>query len=174
MADLSKEYTAALFSLAMENGLTERFKSELGQINELIDEDYILVLDSPALNLSTRLDMIEEVFGTKMHEYIVSFMKLLCENGEIDLLPSIVCEFFSLCRELENRITANIYYVKELSQAQKERLEGKLSALTGKKIDALYIEDCSLIGGIKIELDGKIIDGSLSARLSNIKGVISK
>ena len=171
MADLSKEYTAALFSLAMENGLVDEFKQELGEIKDLIDDDYILVLSSPALSLSMRLDMIDEAFGT-MHEYVVSFMKLLCENGQISILPEAINEFFLLCHELENRVTAKIYYVKEPSEAQKARLEDKLSKMTGKKIDALYIEDSTLIGGIKIELDDRIIDGSLSARLSNIKGVI--
>ena len=173
MADLSKEYTAALFSLAMENGLVDEFKQELGEIKGLIDDDYILVLSSPALSLSMRLDMIDEAFGT-MHEYVVSFMKLLCENGQISILPEAINEFFLLCHELENRVTAKIYYVKEPSEAQKARLEDKLSKMTGKKIDALYIEDSALIGGIKIELDDRIIDGSLSARLSNIKGVIGK
>ena len=173
MADLSKEYTAALFSLAMENGLVDEFKQELGEIKDLIDEDYILVLSSPALSLSMRLDMIDEAFGT-MHEYVVSFMKLLCENGQISILPEAINEFFLLCHELENRVTAKIYYVKEPSEAQKARLEDKLSKMTGKKIDALYIEDSALIGGIKFELDDRIIDGSLSARLSNIKGVIGK
>lgn len=173
MADLSKEYTAALFSLAMENGLVDEFKQELGEIKDLIDDDYILVLSSPALSLSMRLDMIDEAFGT-MHEYVVSFMKLLCENGQISILPEAINEFFLLCNELENRVTAKIYYVKEPSEAQKARLEDKLSKMTGKKIDALYIEDSALIGGIKIELDDRIIDGSLSARLSNIKGVIGK
>ena len=173
MADLSKEYTAALFSLAMENGLVDEFKQELGEIKDLIDDDYILVLSSPALSLSMRLDMIDEAFGT-MHEYVVSFMKLLCENGQISILPEAINEFFLLCHELENRVTAKIYYVKEPSEAQKARLEDKLSKMTGKKIDALYIEDSALIGGIKIELDDRIIDGSISARLSNIKGVIGK
>ena len=172
MADLSKEYTAALFALAMENGLVDEFKNELNEIKSAIDEDYVLILNSPAISLGARLEIIEEAFGAKMHEYIVSFIKLLCENGEIELLPSTIDEFFALCHDLENRVTAKIYYVKEPNKAQKERLEAKLNEITGKKIDALYIKDSSLIGGIKIELDGKIIDGSISARLSNIKGVI--
>ena len=174
MADLSKEYTTALFSLAMENSLVDRFKFELEQIKNTIDEDYILILKSPALSLNSRLIMIEEAFGNSMHEYIVSFMKLLCENGEIELLPDTINEFFELCYELENRASAKIYYVNEPSALQKERLEEKLEKMTGKKIDAHYIKDASLIGGIKIVLDDKIIDGSIIARLSNIKGVIGK
>lgn len=174
MADLSKEYTAALFSLAIENGLVDVFKHELEKIKDAIDEDYILILKSPALSLTSRLDMIDEAFGKDMHEYVVSFVKLLCENGKIELLPNTINEFFELCRELENRAQAKIYYTKAPSKEQRERLENRLEKMIGKKIDALYIEDSSLIGGIKVELDDKIIDGSISARLSNIKGVIGK
>ena len=43
MADLSKEYTAALFALAMENGLVDEFKDELNEIKSAIDEDYVLI-----------------------------------------------------------------------------------------------------------------------------------
>ena len=174
MADLSKEYATALFSLAMENGLVDRFKDELIQIKDSINEDYILILKSPALSLKSRLDMVDTAFESSMHEYIVSFIKLLCENGKIEFLPDTINEFFELCRELENRAHAKIFYVKEPNVHQKELLIARLEKMTGKKIDALYIEDKSLIGGIKIELDDKIIDGSLSARLSNIKGVIGK
>ena len=119
MADLSKEYTAALFALAMENGLIDEFKDELNEIKSAIDEEYILILKSPAISLGARLEIIEEAFGAKMHEYIVSFIKLLCENGEIELLPSTIDEFFALCHDLENRVTAKIYYVKEPNKAQK-------------------------------------------------------
>ncbi len=174
MADLSKEYATALFSLAREKGLVENFKAELDDIKSALceNEDYLLILRSPALSLGARLDLIDSAFGKDTHEYIISFLKLICENGDIDCLISCLEEFFSLCKELENRIVAKVYYVKEPSSAQKERLIKKLANMTGKEIDVIYIEDNSLIGGIKIELDDKIIDGSISARLTNIKGVI--
>lgn len=173
MADLSKEYASALFSLAKEKDLLSKFKLELENIKTVIkdSEDYLLILRSPALGLNSRLNLIDEAF-VGYHEYVVSFLKLLLENGHIASLPECIDEFFNQCKALENRQVAKIYYVKEPSAKQKQRLLDKLEARTNKKIDAIYIEDKTLIGGIKVELEDLVIDGSLTSRLSNIKGVI--
>lgn len=173
MADLSKEYAAALFSLANEKDLLSKIKLELEKIKCVIseNEDYLLILRSPALGLNSRLNLIDDAFGGN-HEYVVSFLKLLLENGHIASLPECIDEFFTLCKALENRQVAKIYYVKEPTDAQKQRLLDKLEAKTNKKIDAIYIEDKTLIGGIKVKLEDLVIDGSLTSRLSNIKGVI--
>ena len=50
----------------------------------------------------------------------------------------------------------------------------KLMKVSGKTVDAHYVEDKSLIGGIKVVLDDKLLDGSVSGKLSKIKGVIGK
>ena len=41
-------------------------------------------------------------------------------------------------------------------------------------VEIEYMTDSSILGGILIEADGKIIDGSLKARLRDIKEVINK
>ena len=173
MADLSKEYASALFSLACEKEILDRVKAEIGEIKNALDQSqgYLEILSSPAIELSIRLNMIDEAFG-KDSEYVVSFLKLMCENRHIASLNECINEFFLLCRLFENRVVATIYYAFELTDAQKARLEGKLKGITKKEIEPCYIEDKSLIGGIKIELDGKVLDGSLISRLNNIKGVI--
>ncbi len=175
MADLSKEYASALFSLAYEKNLINDIKEDIDALRKVVKEnpEYLDILSSPALTLSNRLSLIDEAFGDK-NEYVVSFLKLLCENRNIATLNECIDEFFLLITELENRTVAKIYYAFELTDLQKEKLVSKLKGITKKEIDPIYIEDTGLIGGIKIELDGKVLDGSLSSRLNNIKGVIGK
>lgn len=175
MADLSKEYASALFSLAREKELLDEIKGNIEEIKTILDtnEGYVDILSSPALTLSNRHSLIDEAFGDK-NEYVVSFLKLLCDNGHIASLNECIKEFFMLVTALENRVVAKIYYAFELTNAQKEKLIIKLKGITKKEIDPIYIEDKDLIGGIKIELDGRVLDGSLSSRLNNIKGVIGK
>lgn len=173
MADLSKEYASALFSLACEKGIINEIKADIRDVHTVIKEspEYLDVLSSPALTLSNRLSLIDEAFGEK-NEYVISFLKLLCESRNIATLSECINEFFLLITALENRTVAKIYYAFQLTDAQKEKLIKKLKSITNKEIDPIYIEDKDLIGGIKIELDGKVLDGSLSSRLNNIKGVI--
>ena len=54
-----------------------------------------------------------------------------------------------------------------------EELKAKLEAMSGKTVEAVYIIDSSVLGGIKIEIDGKTIDGSITNNLKRIKGVMN-
>ena len=83
-------------------------------------------------------------------------------------------EFFYLKTMAENKVTATVYYCFPLDDAQKEALQKKLEKTSGKNVDLLFIEDKSLIGGIKVELDDKVFDGSAKRYLQQVKGVISR
>ena len=60
-----------------------------------------------------------------------------------------------------------------MSDGQKDSVCKKLKTLTKKEIDPIYVIDKSLMGGIKIEVDGKTLDGSLKHRLGEIKEVMN-
>ena len=175
MTQTAKEYASALFMLASENGCCSEFAQHLNHINALIDDspEYIRFLESPAIPLSERLGAIDAAFGS-MPEYIVSFIKVLCENGRIAHIKDCITEFNELFRISENKAVATVYYVEPLTEDQKTALLKKLCAVSGKNIEAEYIEDTSLIGGIKVILDDKTIDGSIANRLNKAKGVISQ
>ena len=73
-------------------------------------------------------------------------------------------------RASKARITSAV----ELSDDEKERLPAKLSKAYQKNVTAEYFVDGSLIGGVIVELDGTVIDGSIRQRLSDVKDVINK
>ena len=60
-----------------------------------------------------------------------------------------------------------------LTDAEKQKLESKLTAVLGGEINALYVVDESLLGGLMVEADGKIMDGSLRRRLHEVKDVMN-
>ncbi len=176
MTQTNKEYATALFSLATENNSVDQYEKSLIEIGNIFKEnpDYIKVLESPAIPLSERISFIDEAFGTVYTEYLVSFIKVLCENGHITEICSCIEAFCDLVRIYKNRTIATVYYVEPLTQEQKIALIEKLQKISGKVIEPEFIKDESLIGGIKVQIDDKIIDGSIRNRLNRAKGVISE
>ena len=175
MTQTNKEYAEALFTIAYEHGALEEYAQALSEIKTVIEEnpEYLSFLDSPALPLSERLGAIDEAFSKGFPEYIVSFLKLLCENGRIRELPQCIEEFEALKKIASNITTATVYSAVELNVAAKDKLCRKLSKLTGKTVEAVYVTDPTLLGGIKVEIDGKTIDGSITNNLKRIKGVMN-
>ena len=176
MTQTAKEYAIALFKLAVSKGEVKKYAECLGTVSAVFSEnkEYANVLNSPAILLSERLGAIDQAFGSLECEYIINFLKLLCENGHICSLQECVNEYINLLNDYENRIVATVYYAEEPSEEQKAALCNKLCKLTQKNVNAVYVKDSSLIGGIKVEIDGKTLDGSISARLNKVKGVISE
>ena len=175
MNDTQREYAQALFNLALEENAVEEYDKALEIVKDAVSEnpEYIEFLNSPAISLSTRLEALNEAFGKVVPEHVLSFLCLLCENNKSRELLSCINEFSSLAMQHQKSTFAKIYSVVELNKSQKDALCQKLEKLTKKSIVPIYIIDTSLIGGIKIEVDGTTLDSSLKNRLYDIKDVMN-
>lgn len=175
MKQTSKAYAEALFSIAMEKNKVAEYAKKLELLESLLNEnpDYTDFLKTPALPLSQRLSAIEEAFSQNMPEEMVSFLKLLCENGHISTLKSCISEFFKLEMAISNTVTVKISSQIPLTEEQKVKLMHNLETKYRKRMHPVYRIDPTLLGGIRIEMEDKIIDGSISKRLQSLKEVIT-
>lgn len=174
MIQTDREYATALFELAVEEGTVEEYLDALRVIKKLVEENYEYTdfLSSPAIPLKERIDAIDEAFGKSFPENVTSFVKILCENARVRTLVGCIDEFSKLTMVMSNMTTANVYSAVALSDEQKKNVCKKLEKLTGKIVEPSYIIDESLIGGLKIEVEGKTYDGSIKHRLSDLKDVM--
>ena len=62
----------------------------------------------------------------------------------------------------------------EMSEEQAAKLTEKLSSMTGKKVILHTSVDPSLLGGVRLELDGKQYDGTVRERLNRLQRILSE
>ena len=176
MAEISREYAEALFMLAAESNKADEYGEALGLLENAFCEnpEYILFLSSRSIPQSERIGAIDEAFSDKLPEEVVSYLKLLCEKGRIPYFSESVCEYKKLLDASKRVTTAKVTSAVELTEEEKIRLTEKLEKNSGCKVSMEYFIDESLLGGMIVETDGKVIDGSLRTRLRNIKEVINE
>ena len=174
MAQTVREYAEAIFMIVMEEGKQNEYGKALDRMLEIFAEnpEYVDLLASPAIPTGERIECIAEAFEGFVPEHVLSFVQLLCENGRITSFDECVKEYKKLL-DASNKVTvAKIISFVELSDSQKSRLTEKLEKISGNRVQAEYFTDPSVLGGLIIEMDGKIIDGSLSHRLQEVKDVM--
>ena len=83
MADTVREYGKALYELSCEEGLESEFLGELRVVSGIIAENpgFITLLSAPNIPKSERMQVIDNAFSGRIHEYICSFMKLMTKRG---------------------------------------------------------------------------------------------
>lgn len=176
MKGTSKEYAAALYSLAKEKNMEENIVSALGSIKKVFDltpelKDY---LRSPGIPIQVRLETIRTAFEEEVPEEAVSFLSVLCRHGDIENLNDCIREYNSIYDYHKNVCPTLVTSAVELTEEEKAKLIQKLTEKAEKRIEVEYRIDPSLLGGLTVEMDGMIIDGSLKRRLQTMKEVIDE
>ena len=176
MTEICREYAEALFAIACEENEKEKYTKDLKSILEALNEnpEYMEFLVCPGIPLSERLNAIDEAFSGSFPQYIVMFMQLLCEKGRIKLFGQCVGEFIKLVDASDNIAVVKITSAVELTQAEVDNIRRKLEKSLKKGIITECIVDASIMGGIIIETEGRIIDGSLRKSLHEVKEVIGR
>lgn len=175
MKGIAKEYAQALFVLGCESGAERDFMAALSDIAAQFERypEYLELLSSPTLTLGERMDALSRVLGEDYPAHVRSFLQLLCEKGRMRSFAECVKEYQLLLDAKEAMLTAHVRSAFELTEQQKSALRQKLERMSGAHVTLECCVDASLLGGVIVEMDGRVMDGSLRRRLQEIKEVIS-
>ena len=170
MTDTARIYGGSLYDLATEENLTDTLMEQTQQVRRLFWEnpDYLRLLSEPSIPLAERTGLIEEAFGKDAQRYLVNFIKLLCERG-------LLREFAGCCEVFEERYNADHGIAKALvtsavplSEPQKTALKEKLEKISGRKVQLVEKTDPGVIAGVRVEMEGKQLDGTAAGRMAGI------
>lgn len=171
MTEIAKMYGGSLFELASEEGKDQQFLEELEAVCGIIREnpDYLRLLSLPELPQEERCRLLEEAFGGQVDVYLLNFMKILAGKHQIQALPDCCKEYGRLYREAHRIEIVTAVTAVALSDAQREALLEKLRGMTGKTIVLNNKVDPAVLGGVRLELDGRQIDGSVQHKLDGLR-----
>ena len=174
MSDVAKEYGEALYELAKMEELEDRLLEETRTAAAVFKETpaYLSLLSSPDLSKAERTIAVAHAFAGA-HRYLINFLSLMVERGYSRDLPDCFAEYLRLYREDHGIAVAKIVSARPLTDGEKTKLIAALERRYDVKVEPEYKVDPSLIGGMKVEISGNLLDGSVRRRLDGVKADLS-
>lgn len=175
MTDMSKAYADALYSLAMDGHCERETLDALHLVLRTLREtpEAFDLLASPSVPKEERLQVLDMAFG-QLPEPAMGFVHVLVSKGHIRCLDKCVKEFEELYDAARKLATAHVTSAVELTEDEKDKLKSKLEQRLGRTIRLECSVDPTLLGGLIVRADGRIMDGSLKHRLQEIKEVMNR
>ena len=176
MTDIGREYGAALFMLAAEEEKTAAYFDALSAVKAAFEgeSEYLDFLSSPNIPVSERTKALEDAFGSFLPENVLSFLQLLCEKGHAREFFACVEEYKKLLDQSMKVSVATVISAVALTETEKKKIKQSLKKISGHSVTLECSVDEKLLGGLVIQMDGKVIDTSLRTRLVEVKDVMSK
>ena len=175
MTELAKRYGGSLYDLAAEEKLTEELLQELQTAVDSIEAEpqYKRLLATPGVPKKERCALLDEAFRGKVHLYVLNFLKILCEKGTLRELPGCARAFRVKYNQAHGILEATATSAIPMTAEQTERLHEKLEAVTGKKIDLKTKVEPGVLGGIRLDIEGTELDGTVQNRLASLRRSIA-
>lgn len=174
MAQKNKGYALALFSLANDLNIAKKVFFELQEITDVLysTPEYIEFLCSPAVSKEAKIKSLNKVIPQNYSDELKSFLIILCKKGDINEIFECLEEYKSLYNDMYKLSVANVVSAVELDEKVLARIKNALEVKTGKKLTLKTTVNKEILGGITVEIDGCVYDGSLRRKLGEIKKVI--
>lgn len=172
----AERYAQALFDLAVENKQLEGFSTELKAIVGLLEDypDLEKIFYHPQIQENDKKQLIKRLLKSTVSPLLMNFLLLIIDKGRETLLREISLYFQYLARQARGIMEVQVYTPLELSSENEIKLIEKLGELTGKEIQLTIIEEPALIGGLKLRIGDKLIDGSIQRHLESIRENLSQ
>jgi len=175
MSDVAKVYGEALYSLAADEGLEDRILVGLRELETAIRDNpgYLSMLSSPTLPEEERKRLLAQAWEGHLHSCLLRFLYVLIDHRRMTALPSVITEYEALYRTAHHISVAKVSSAVPLSDAQHEALRLRLEQKTGGRVELDCRVDPALIGGLRVEMNGLRFEGTVRARLDEMKEILS-
>ncbi len=171
MTNTGSLYGKSLYDLAVSEDLSERIMKEMETVQDLFAEypDYVRLLLEPSVPKKERLGLLDQAFGDALHPYLLNFLKILTERGILREFRACEKCYRGLYNEAHGITEANVVSAVDLDPEQQEKLKKRLEEMSGKEVILRVRTDPQVLGGIRVEMEGKLYDGTVRGRLSDLR-----
>jgi F-type H+-transporting ATPase subunit delta len=167
---IARPYAEAAFRLADSQGKLADWSAALANLAAVAADARVrAAVADPNLSAPKVAGLFISILAGKLSGDLENFVRVLAENGRLDVLTEIRAQYEALKNEREGVVEAEVISAFEMDQAQVADLVARLEKKTGRKVKAKVSVDKSLIGGVKVVMGDKVIDGSARAQLGALE-----
>jgi len=171
MEEAVSRYSAALVSVAKDEGKLEQYKFAVLSIQETfnINPELLKYLKSYFVTESDKNRVIDELSKDFKLKNLTNFLKLLVLKHKIYLFKDIAKEITKDINLELDIYEGFVYSTEPLEKGKIDEISQVISKRIGKKVEFKNKLDERLIGGVKVVVHDHVFDGSVKYKLETLK-----
>lgn len=178
ISTIARPYAEALLKAVKESKeecLAQKLIPVLDTIDEIVADPKLKELASdPSLSSDQIYELIRGMLDKAVPQEAENLLKLVIQNGRIEALPQITAQYRELLNHENKEADVTIETAFPLSDDQVADLIKALDKkFPGIKLLPKVVVDKDLIGGVRVIVGDKVLDGTVKARLAEMQSALT-
>ena len=168
---IASRYSKSLIELAITGEKLEEVRNDMEAVAVICKDskDLANLLKNPIVTADAKKAILSKVFAST-NDITTSFISYLVDKKREDELLLVAHSFIASYNEMKGIASATVISATPLNESTLSSMKRYVESLVGKSDIALVNEiDPSIIGGIIIKHEDKLLDKSVSKELREIR-----
>ena len=173
--DHVRTYARALFDLAAASDAVDEADAGLVAIVDAIHGHTSLMstLTDDAVPGPKKRAIMREIFETHVAAEALAVASVMVERGHADVVDAVARAYREIVQAERGVVVAEVVTAVPLTDELRVSIVERLSVSLGRPVSLRERVDASIIGGIIINVGGRVLDGSFSSQLDSVRSALS-
>lgn len=164
-------YARALLEAATEQKVAEAVGAELAELRKIVvdNDDVRRFFESPGISEAERAAVLDKALGGSVSPLVSNFLKALNRRGMLGKFAAIADAYRSLLDIQLGKVEVELTVAVGLSDGELQKVRRRIGAALGKDPVVRQQVDDSIIGGMILRVEDRVIDASVRQQLQAMK-----
>jgi len=164
-------YAQAILAVASAESNGAQIEDEIYRFSQVLQssEELKSTLSDASIPSARRQQIVEDLLDGQVTQTTVALVSMVVAAGMGSDIKAIADRVVGLGAESRDKAVAEVYSVVDLSSDQQQRLAAALKSATGKDVEMKIIIDESVMGGLLVQIEDEVIDGTVRTRLKQLR-----
>lgn len=164
-------YAQAILAVASAESNGAQVEDEIYRFSQVLQssEELKSTLSDASIPSARRQQIVEDLLDGQATQTTVALVSMIVAAGMGSDIKAIADRVVGLGAESRDKAVAEVYSVVDLSSDQQDRLAAALKSATGKDVEMKIIIDESVMGGLLVQIEDEVIDGTVRTRLKQLR-----
>ena len=164
-------YAQAILAVASAESNGAQVEDEIYRFSQVLQssEELKSTLSDASIPSARRQQIVEDLLDGQATQTTVALVSMIVAAGMGSDIKAIADKVVGLGAESRDKAVAEVYSVVDLSSDQQQRLAAALKSATGKDVEMKVIIDESVMGGLLVQIEDEVIDGTVRTRLKQLR-----
>jgi len=166
-----QSYAQAILAVASAESNAAQIEDEIYRFSQVLQssEELKSTLSDASIPSARRQQIVEDLLDGQATQTTVALVSMIVAAGMGSDIKAIADKVVGLGAESRDKAVAEVYSVVDLSSDQQQRLAAALKSATGKDVEMKVIIDESVMGGLLVQIEDEVIDGTVRTRLKQLR-----
>tara|TARA_Y100000741_G_C18066387_1_gene482692 strand:- start:107 stop:634 length:528 start_codon:yes stop_codon:yes gene_type:complete len=166
-----QSYAQAILAVASAESNAAQIEDEVYRFSQVLQssEELKSTLSDASIPSTRRQQIVEDLLEGQVTQTTAALVSMIVAAGMGGDIKAIADKVVGLGAESRDKAVAEVYSVVDLSSDQQQRLAAALKSATGKDVEMKVIIDESVMGGLLVQIEDEVIDGTVRTRLKQLR-----